>query len=76
MVYENIYRLAKKKGLSIHQLEKKAGLCGVIGRWRTEYNPSMKNLIKVADALGVSVQTLLREPKEGGESVNEQTSTR
>lgn len=50
--------------MSIHQLEKKAGLCGVIGRWKTEYNPSMKNLMKVADALGVSVQTLLREPKE------------
>lgn len=64
MVYENICRLAKKKGMSIHQLEKKAGLCGVIGRWRKDFNPSYKNLLKVADALGVSVNTLLKERKE------------
>ena len=64
MVYENICRLAKKKGMSIHQLEQKAGLKGVISRWRNEYNPSYKNLLKVADALGVSVNTLLREPKD------------
>ena len=63
MVYENICRLCKKKGISIHQLEQKAGLTGVIGRWRNEFNPSMKNLNKVADALGVSVATLLRESK-------------
>ena len=67
MIYENIYRLARKRGMSIHQLEKKAGLCGVIGRWKTEYNPSMKNLMKVADALGVSVQTLLKEAKNTSE---------
>ena len=64
MVYENICRLCKKKGLSIHQLEQKAGLKGVIGRWKNEFNPSLTNLQKVADALGVSVATLLREPKE------------
>lgn len=63
MVYENICRLCKKKGISIHQLEQRAGITGVIGRWRNEFNPSMKNLNKVADALGVSVATLLRESK-------------
>ena len=62
LVYENICRIAKKKGMSIRQVEMKAGLKGVIGRWKT-LNPSMKNLIKVANALGVSPMTLMREPK-------------
>lgn len=64
MVYENICRIAKKKGMSIRQVELKAGIIGVIGRWKTN-NPSMKNLVKVADALGVSVNTLLKETKDG-----------
>lgn len=65
MVYENVCWWAKKRGLSIHQLEKKAIIGnGVISRWKTDYNPSMKNLKKIADALGVSVNTLLREAKE------------
>ena len=62
MVYENVCRIAKKKGMSIRQVEQRAGIIGVIGRWKT-MNPSMKNLIKVADALGVSPMTLMREPK-------------
>ncbi len=63
MLYENICRLAEKKGMSIHQLEVKAGVVGMIGRWRT-FDPQLRNLRKVADALGVSVATLLREEKE------------
>lgn len=63
MVYENICRLCKKKGMSIHQLELKAGIPGVVGKWKDKFNPSMKNLKKVADVLGVSVATLLRESK-------------
>lgn len=67
MLYDNICRLAKKKGMTIHQLEQKAGVVGMIGRWR-KYNPQLKNLMKVADALGVTVNTLLREEqKEEGD---------
>ena len=62
MVYDNVCWWAKKRGLSIHQLEQKAIVGnGVISRWKTQYNPSMKNLKKIADALGVSVNTLLKE---------------
>ena len=71
MIYNTIYRLAQKKGMSIHQLEVKAGLEGMIGRWR-EYYPSYKNLVKVADALNLSLNTLRREiekdEKEEGDS--------
>lgn len=63
MVYENICRIAEKKGMSIHQVEIKSGIGnGVIGRWR-KFNPQLKNLKKVSDALGVSVNTLLKEEK-------------
>jgi len=64
LIYENICRIAKKKGMSIHQLEQKAGLKGVIGKWKNQFNPNITNLNKVADALGVSVATLLREEKK------------
>ncbi len=65
MVYENISRFCEKKGLTIKQLETKAGLKnGAIGKWRAS-SPTVKNLQKVADALGVSVNTLLKETKDG-----------
>lgn len=65
MVYENVCWWAEKRGLSIHQLEQKAEIGnGVISRWEKDYSPSMKNLKKVADALGVTVNTLLREEKK------------
>ncbi len=64
MIFENICRISEKRGISIKRLEKKAGLKnGAIGKWRTS-SPTVKNLQKVADALGVSVNTLLREEKK------------
>ena len=65
MLYENICYWAKKRGLSIHQVERKAGIGnGSISRWGRDYEPKLKNLKKVADVLGVSVNTLLREEKK------------
>lgn len=63
-IYDNICRIAKKKNMSIRQVEIKAGLKGVIGRWRNEFTPTYRNLDKVAKALDVSISTLTREPKE------------
>ena len=64
MIFENICRISENRGISIKRLEKKAGLKnGAIGKWRTS-SPTVKNLQKVADALGVSVNTLLREEKK------------
>ena len=64
MLYENICYWAKKRGLSIHQVEKRAVIGnGSISRWGTDYEPKLKNLRKVADVLGVSVQTLMKEAK-------------
>lgn len=65
MLYENICYWAKKRGLSIHQVERKAVIGnGSISRWDRDYEPKLKNLKKVADVLGVSVNTLLREDKK------------
>ena len=64
MVYENICRILEKKCMTINQLETKADIGpGVVSRWKEDYNPRMETLKKVADALGVSVSTLLREEK-------------
>lgn len=52
--------LAEKKHISLKQLEVKAGIGnGTIGKWR-EANPSVDTLKKVADALGVTVSTLVK----------------
>lgn len=64
MIYDNIKNLCKKKNLSIRQVEEKAGVAnGIIGSWRTSI-PRTDNLQKVADVLGVSISTLLKEPKK------------
>ena len=64
MIYDNVCRLAEKRGLTIQQLEKKAGVGnGVVCKWKT-YTPRVRTLQKIADVLGVTVNTLLREEKK------------
>jgi transcriptional regulator with XRE-family HTH domain len=64
LVYENISRLCKRKGITIKQLEEKTGLKnGAIGKWQI-HSPTVKNLQKVADYFGVTVNYLLREWKK------------
>lgn len=66
MIYENIEKLCAKRGISVKALESAAGLGnGTIGKWKNlSYSPSLLSLQKIANALGVTVQTLLRERKE------------
>lgn len=60
MIYENIESIAKKKGMSIRQLEIKAELSsGTISKWK-KCSPTVSNLTAVAKALGVSVTTLMK----------------
>ena len=64
MIFETISRWCEKKNITIKQLEQKAGLKnGAIGKWKTS-SPTLKNLEKVADELGLSVNTLIREAKK------------
>lgn len=65
MIYENIKHYAKKRGLTIREIERRAGLAkGHMEKWKRTYNPSLTSLQKVADVLGVTIQTLIKERKE------------
>lgn len=61
MVYENVKALCDKKGISITQLEKDAGLSnGSIGKWRNCV-PKADSLQAVAKVLKVKMEKLLHE---------------
>lgn len=61
MIFDNIKSLCEKKGLSIAQLEKEVGFTnGTIGKWRV-HSPTVANLAKVAEHLGVSVDWLMKQ---------------
>lgn len=60
-VFDTVQRLCKEKGLSIRQLEVKAGIGnGTIGKWRVhEQVPTFRTIEKVADALDMPVTILV-----------------
>lgn len=59
-LYDRIKRVAKDKHLPISTVEKAAGLAnGSIGKWN-DVSPSVSNLKKVADALDVPIEELLK----------------
>lgn len=61
MIYDNIVNLANEKGISIKKLEVLAGIGnGTIGKWRTS-DPQVDTLLKVADALCVPIEKLLKK---------------
>lgn len=61
MVYENVKALCDKKGISITQLEKEAGLSnGSIGKWKTCI-PKADSLQAVSKVLKVKMEKLLEE---------------
>lgn len=58
---ENIKAIAKSRGLSLRQLEEAAGIGqNTMSRW-DENKPSVDKVKKVADALGVTVDELLKD---------------
>ncbi len=58
-VYERVAMLCRLQGMSIRELEEKAGIGnGVVGKWRTK-SPTLDSLEKVAKALRVPVITLI-----------------
>lgn len=61
-VLDNIRRIAKEHGLSLAEVNNKAGLgTRTIYHWNTK-TPSLDNLSKVADVLHISVDDLLQDP--------------
>lgn len=59
MIYENVRALANKRGLSLTEVEKQAGLSrGIICKWKTA-SPTADKLQAVAKILKCSVDDLL-----------------
>ena len=62
MQRDKIKQICKERGMSVRELEQKAGLSGnTITRWTDGKNPSIKTLARVAEVLGMSVPELLEE---------------
>lgn len=61
MTFEKVKILAEKKGMSIRELERQAGLSnGAISKWKKS-NPNVDSLKAVANVLKVKVDKLLEE---------------
>ena len=59
LVYKNVLKLATQRGMSISELERKAGLSkATIPKWKTS-SPTVDNLKAVATVLKVKVDKLL-----------------
>ena len=62
-LFERVKKMSKERGLSLSQLNDKAGLGkNAIYKWKTQ-KPSTENIQKVASALGVTVDYLLTGEK-------------
>lgn len=63
MLFEKIKTLAEKKGMTIREVERQAGLeNGAIGKWRTS-TPRFDNIVSVATVLEVSVNEFVEAVK-------------
>ena len=68
MIYENICKLAKERGISINKLEEKANVStGSICKWGNSVSPTVKNIKKVADILKCTVDELISGSEKWGE---------
>lgn len=62
-MYDTIKEICKERHISVSSLERKAGIGnGTITKWN-ENSPSLDNLQKVADALGIKVTTLINRSR-------------
>jgi transcriptional regulator with XRE-family HTH domain len=59
LIYDNIKKVCKEKGLSVSSVEKQAGLStGAISKWNTS-SPTIEKLQAVATVLKVNVNKLI-----------------
>lgn len=74
-IFERTKETAKEQGLTLRQLEEKAGLGqNSLYAWK-KYTPKGSNLQKVADVLGVSVDYLLGNTDEKRPSTQQSEET-
>ena len=60
MIFENVSKLCKEKGISIAKLEQESGLGNATIRGWTKSSPRVENLQAVARTLGCTVDDLLK----------------
>jgi transcriptional regulator with XRE-family HTH domain len=59
-IYGTIKEIAAHKGLTIKELEKRAGVAnGTVGSWR-QSSPTVSSLEKISSALNVNITRLLK----------------
>ena len=59
-IFDNVSKRASDKGISINALEDKAGIArGSVYKWNT-VSPTIRNISKVAEVLGCSVDDLIK----------------
>ena len=64
MIYENVKKYADKLGLSIREVERRAGLeNGAISKWVGDVSPRLENAMRVAEVLGIPVQDLVKKER-------------
>lgn len=65
MVFNQIYKRCKERGIGIFELERLASIAGnTIYRWKTVM-PAADKLKRVADVLGCTMEELLDESEMG-----------
>ena len=63
-MYDRIKALCEKRGMSIYELERSAGIGnGTIGKWRDNRKPNISSLEAVAKVLDISVADLMSDDK-------------
>ena len=60
MIFENVSKLCKEKGISIAKLEQESGLGNATIRGWTKSSPRVENLQAVAKVLGCTIDDLLK----------------
>lgn len=61
MIYDKIKKLCEEKGLSIRELEIKAGIGNAVVREWNDRSPRLDILQKVAAVLEISIDELVKE---------------
>lgn len=62
VLLENIKEIARERGMSISEIERKAGLArGHISKFSYIKTPQLDTVVRIAEILGVPLERLLRE---------------
>lgn len=70
MIYQNVSRLCKQRGISISRLEKELGFGNAtIQGWNGKWEPKARSLLAVAAFFGVSMESLMQDTPDDGQSV-------